>query len=129
MYFHRIRSPENIRNLKLGKPNMNALVQEKHLQIRNKTRRFAEEIIKPVIYDFDEKEIFPIELVREMGMTGMLGMTAPVEFGGQGSDYLSYIIAIEEMARVDSSMAATLAAHNSLGIGPILEFGTLHQKE
>ena len=108
---------------------MNALVQEKHLQIRNKTRRFAEEIIKPVIYDFDEKEIFPIELVREMGMTGMLGMTAPVEFGGQGSDYLSYIIAIEEMARVDSSMAATLAAHNSLGIGPILEFGTLHQKE
>jgi alkylation response protein AidB-like acyl-CoA dehydrogenase len=108
---------------------MNALLQEKHHRIREKVRQFAETYVKPVIDDFDEKEIFPIELVREMGKTGVLGMTAPVEFGGQGSDYLSYIIAIEEMARVDSSMAATLAAHNSLGVGPIVEFGTQKQKE
>jgi len=108
---------------------MNAILQEKHQQIRAKVRKFAETIIKPVIDDFDEKEIFPVELVREMGKTGVLGMTAPVEFGGLGSDYLSYIIAIEEMARVDSSMAATLAAHNSLGVGPIVEFGTQKQKE
>ncbi len=108
---------------------MNALLQEKHHQIREKVRYFAETFIKPVIDDFDEKEIFPVELVREMGKTGILGMTAPVEFGGQGSDYLSYIIAIEEVARVDSSMAATLAAHNSLGVGPIVEFGSQHQKE
>jgi len=108
---------------------MNALLQEKHHQIRAKVRQFAEAIIRPVIDDFDEKEIFPIELVREMGKIGVLGMTAPVEFGGLGSDYLSYVIAIEEMARVDSSMAATLAAHNSLGVGPIVEFGTQKQKE
>jgi len=108
---------------------MNALLQEKHHQIRAKVRQFAESIVKPVIDDFDEKEIFPIELVREMGKIGVLGMTAPVEFGGLGSDYLSYVIAIEEMARVDSSMAATLAAHNSLGVGPIIEFGTQKQKE
>jgi len=108
---------------------MNALLQEKHHQIRAKVRQFAETFVKPVIDDFDEKEIFPVELVREMGKTGVLGMTAPVEFGGQGSDYLSYVIAIEEMARVDSSMAATLAAHNSLGVGPIVEFGTQKQKE
>jgi len=108
---------------------MNALLQEKHHQIRVKVRRFAETFIKPVIDDFDEKEIFPVELVREMGKIGVLGMTAPVEFGGVGSDYLSYIIAIEEMARIDSSMAATLAAHNSLGVGPIVEFGTQKQKE
>ena len=108
---------------------MNALLKEKHHEIREKVRQFAEQIVKPVIDDFDEKEIFPTELVREMGKTGVMGMTAPVEFGGLGSDYLSYIIAIEEMARVDSSMAATLAAHNSLGIGPILEFGTQKQKE
>jgi len=108
---------------------MNALIHERHLLIRRKTRQFAEEIIKPVIDDFDEKEIFPVELVREMGKTGVLGMTAPIEFGGQGSDYLSYIIAIEEVARVDSSMAATLAAHNSLGLGPIIEFGTAQQKQ
>jgi alkylation response protein AidB-like acyl-CoA dehydrogenase len=108
---------------------MNALLQEKHRLIREKVRHFAETIIKPVIDDFDEKEIFPVELVREMGKIGVLGMTAPVEFGGQGSDYLSYVIAIEEMARIDSSMAATLAAHNSLGVGPIVEFGTQKQKE
>lgn len=108
---------------------MNALLQEKHHLIRAKVRQFAETIIKPVIDDFDEKEIFPIELVREMGKIGVLGMTAPVEFGGLGSDYLSYVIAIEEMARIDSSMAATLAAHNSLGVGPIVEFGTQKQKE
>ena len=108
---------------------MNALLQENHHQIRAKVRQFAEKIVKPVIDDFDEKEIFPVELVREMGKTGVLGMNAPVEFGGQGSDCLSYIIAIEEMARVDSSMAATLAAHNSLGVGPILDFGTQKQKE
>ncbi len=108
---------------------MNALLQEKHHLIRAKVRQFAEAIIKPVIDDFDEKEIFPIELVREMGKIGVLGMTAPIEFGGLGSDYLSYVIAIEEIARVDSSMAATLAAHNSLGVGPIVEFGTQKQKE
>lgn len=107
---------------------MNALLQEKHHQIRAKVRHFAEIVIKPVIDDYDEKEIFPVELVREMGKLGVLGMTAPVEFGGQGSDYLSYVIAIEEMARIDSSMAATLAAHNSLGVGPIVEFGTQEQK-
>jgi len=108
---------------------MNALLQKKHHLIREKVRHFAEAIIKPVIDDFDEKEIFPVELVREMGKTGILGMIAPEDLGGQGSDYLSYIIAIEEMARIDSSMAATLAAHNSLGVGPILEFGTKKQKE
>src|SRR5450759_3081335 len=108
---------------------MNALLQENHHQIRAKVRQFAEEIVKPVIDDFDAKEIFQVELVRDMGKTGVLGMNAPIEFGGQGSDCLSYIIAIEEMARVDSSMAATLAAHNSLGVGPILDFGTQKQKE
>lgn len=107
---------------------MNALLQEKHHQIRAKVRQFAETVIKPVIDYYDEKEIFPVELVREMGKLGVLGMTAPVEFGGHGADYLSYVIAIEEMARIDSSMAATLAAHNSLGVGPIVEFGTQEQK-
>ncbi|HAQ20130.1 MAG TPA: acyl-CoA dehydrogenase [Prolixibacteraceae bacterium] len=108
---------------------MNALLLEKHHQIREEVRKFAEQVVKPVIDDFDEKEIFPIELVREMGKIGVLGMTAPMEFGGLDSDYLSYVIAIEEMARVDSSMAATLAAHNSLGVGPIVEFGNQKQKE
>ena len=108
---------------------MNALLKEEHQRIRAKVRQFAEETIKPVIDDFDEKEVFPLGLVREMGKTGVLGMQVPREFGGLGSDTLSYIIAVEEMARIDSSMAATLAAHNSLGVGPILEFGSQQQKE
>ena len=108
---------------------MNALLKKEHHQVRAKVRQFAEQTIKPVIDDFDEKEIFPIGLVREMGKTGILGMQVPLELGGMGSDSLSYIIAVEEMARIDSSMAATLAAHNSLGVGPILEFGTQKQKE
>lgn len=108
---------------------MNALLKEEHHQIRAKVRQFAEQTIKPVIDDFDEKEIFPVGLVREMGKTGILGMQVPRELGGLGSDTLSYIIAVEEMARIDSSMAATLAAHNSLGVGPILDFGTQQQQE
>ena len=108
---------------------MNALLKEEHHQLRTRIRSFAEEKIKPVIDDFDEKEIFPVELIREMGRTGILGMQVPIEWGGIGSDTLSYIIAIEEIARIDSSMAATLAAHNSLGVGPILEFGNPEQKK
>lgn len=108
---------------------MNALLKEEHHQLRQMVRSFAEEHIKPVIDDFDEKEIFPVGLVREMGKTGILGMQVPKAYGGLGSDTLSYIIAIEEMARIDSSMGATLAAHNSLGVGPILEFGNREQKE
>ncbi|HET6558280.1 MAG TPA: acyl-CoA dehydrogenase family protein [Prolixibacteraceae bacterium] len=108
---------------------MNALLKEEHHRLRQMVRSFAEKEIKPVIDDFDEKEIFPVALVREMGKTGILGMQVPKAYGGLGSDTLSYIIAIEEIARIDSSMAATMAAHNSLGVGPILEFGTREQKE
>jgi alkylation response protein AidB-like acyl-CoA dehydrogenase len=96
---------------------MNALLTEKHHQIRAKVREFAQKVVKPVIGEYDEREEFPVALVREMGKLGVLGMHVPEEYGGQGSDYLSYLIAIEEMARVDSSMAATLAAHNSLALG------------
>ncbi|HAH25552.1 MAG TPA: acyl-CoA dehydrogenase, partial [Prolixibacteraceae bacterium] len=108
---------------------MNALLKDEHHQIRAKVREFAEQIVKPVIDDFDEKELFPVKLVGEMGKTGVLGMQVPRQLGGLGCDTLSYIIAVEEMARIDSSMAATLAAHNSLGVGPIVEFGTQQQKE
>ncbi len=107
---------------------MNALLTEKHHQIRAKVREFAQKVVKPVIGEYDEREEFPVALVREMGKLGVLGMHVPEEYGGQGSDYLSYLIAIEEMARVDSSMAATLAAHNSLGVGPFLDFATPEQK-
>lgn len=108
---------------------MNALLKQIHHEVRARVRAFAEEKIKPVIGKFEALEEFPVELIRAMGSLDLFGMQAPVEHGGQGSDYLSFIIAVEELARVDSSMAATLAAHNSLGVGPILEFGTEEQKQ
>ena len=85
--------------------------------------------VKPVIGEFEAKEEFPEELIKSMSEINVFGMQAPVEYGGQGTDYLSFIIAVEELARVDSSVAATLAAHNSLGVGPILMFGTEAQKK
>jgi len=108
---------------------MNALLKKVHHEVRAKVRAFAEEKIKPVIGEFEAMEIFPMELIKSMRSLNIFGMHAPVEYGGQGSDYLSYIIAVEELARVDSSVAATVAAHNSLGIGPIMMFGTEAQKK
>ena len=108
---------------------MNALITEKHEKLRRKVRAFAEEEIKPVIGTYDSREEFPVHLVKEMGKLGVFGMVVPEKYGGKNADYLSYIIAVEELARVDSSMAATLAAHNSLGVGPILAFGTEEQKQ
>ena len=108
---------------------MNALLKQIHHEVRARVRAFAVEKIKPVIGKFEALEEFPVELIKAMGSLNLFGMHAPVEYGGQGSDYLSFIIAVEELARVDSSMAATLAAHNSLGVGPLLEFGTEAQKQ
>lgn len=107
---------------------MNLYETSQHRDVRLKVRDFAEKEIKPAILDLDEKEIFSADLVKKMGQLGLMGMHLPKTYGGQGFDTLSYIIAIEELARVDSSIAATLAAHNSLGIGPIFEYGTEAQK-
>lgn len=100
-----------------------------HKMIRQSTRDFAQREIKPVAAELDEKALFSYELTKKMGDMGFLGITTPVEYGGQGLDYLSYIIIVEELARIDSSQAATIAAHNSLGTGPIINFGTEEQKK
>lgn len=108
---------------------MNFNLSEEHEQIRNTVRDFAEKKIKPVAQELDEKEQFSYDLTREMGAMGLFGIYLPPKYGGAGMDYLSYIIAVEEIARVDGSQAATLAAHNSLGIGPIYNYGSKEQKE
>ena len=102
---------------------------EEHEMIRDDVRRFAEKEIKPYAQELDEKEEFSIEITKKMGKLGLFGVVVPEEYGGQGLDYLSYIIAIEEIARVDGSHAATIAAHDSLGVGPFLYFGTEEQKK
>ncbi|MFZ0243800.1 MAG: acyl-CoA dehydrogenase family protein [Desulfobacterales bacterium] len=97
--------------------------------IRKEVRRFAESEIAPLAVELDEKEEFSPELTRKMGEIGLFGMFVSEEYEGQQLDYLSYIIAVEEIARVDGSQAATIAAGNSLGIGPINYFGTPEQKK
>jgi short/branched chain acyl-CoA dehydrogenase len=99
-----------------------------HEILRSTVQRFAHQEIQPVAKDLDEREEFSVELTRSMGALGLFGIFVSENYGGQGLDYLSYIIATEEIARVDGSQAATVAAGNSLGIGPIYAFGTEEQK-
>lgn len=108
---------------------MDELLDKKYVEYRQKVRMFAESEIKPVAIELDRKEEFSVELAKKMGQAGLFGITMPKNLGGQGLDYLSYIIAIEEVARVDSSPAATIAAHNSLGLTPIYTYGTPEQKK
>ena len=103
-------------------------LSDEQKMIRETVRDFAEREIKPLAKDLDEKGEFSYDLTKKMGELGLFGMYLPEKYGGQGMDTLSYIIAVEELARVDSSQAATLAAHNSLGIGPIYYYGSEEQK-
>ena len=107
---------------------MNFDLTEEQELIRQTVRDFAEREIKPIAQELDEKAEFSYDLTEKMGELGLFGMYLPEKYGGQGMDTLSYIIAVEELARVDGSQAATLAAHNSLGIGPIYYYGTEEQK-
>jgi len=97
--------------------------------IRREVRKFAENEIAPVAPELDEKEEFSAALTRKMGEIGLFGMFVSEEYEGQALDYISYIVAVEEVARIDGSQAATIAAGNSLGIGPINYFGTKEQKK
>ncbi|MFW6052620.1 MAG: acyl-CoA dehydrogenase family protein [Desulfosalsimonas sp.] len=96
--------------------------------IRKEIRKFAEKEIAPVAGELDDCEEFSADLTRKIGDIGLFGMFVSEDYGGQGLDYISYIIAVEELARVDGSQAATVAAGNSLGIGPLYYFGTEEQK-
>lgn len=97
--------------------------------LRESVRDFASKEIAPVAASLDEREEFSIDLTRKMGQLGLFGTVVSHEYGGQGMDYLSYIVCVEELARVDGSQAATIAAHNSLGAAPIYYYGTEEQKK
>ena len=96
---------------------------------RQSIRTFAESEIRPVARELDEREGFSIELTRKMASLGLLGCFVSEKYGGSNMGYISYAIAVEELARVDGSQAATIAAGNSLGIGPIYYFGNEEQKQ
>jgi alkylation response protein AidB-like acyl-CoA dehydrogenase len=96
--------------------------------LRNTVREFAENEIAPKARELDEKEQFSVEITKQMGELGLFGMFVSEDYGGSDMGYVAYIIAVEEIARVDGSHAATVAAGNSLGIGPINYFGSEEQK-
>ncbi|MCX7702653.1 MAG: acyl-CoA dehydrogenase [Planctomycetota bacterium] len=102
---------------------------EEEKMIRDMVRDFAERRIAPIAAEIDEKNEFPLDVVREMGKLGILGIPVPQEYGGGGASTLAYIIAVEELSKVSGSMGITLAAHHSLGTFPIMEFGDKRQKE
>jgi alkylation response protein AidB-like acyl-CoA dehydrogenase len=96
--------------------------------LRSSVRDFAREVVAPVIAEHYEKHTFPYEVIRQMGKMGLFGLPFPEEHGGMGGDYFALCLALEELARVDSSVAITLEAAVSLGAMPIFRFGTAEQK-
>jgi len=92
-------------------------------------RDFAEKEIKPTRAEFDEKAEYPIEILRRLGEMGIMGMAVPPEYGGSGADVISYAIAVEELSKIDPSVAVAVSVHNSLGCDPIVKFGTEEQKK
>ncbi len=107
---------------------MDLALSEEHELVRRTVREFALERVAPVAAELDREARFPYELVRELAELGLMGMPIPEEYGGAGSDTVSYAIAIEELTRVDSSLAITVSAHTSLGTMPIFLFGNEEQK-
>ncbi|MEV5138974.1 acyl-CoA dehydrogenase family protein [Streptomyces syringium] len=99
-----------------------------HEALRRTVQEFAHDVVAPKIGDFYERHEFPYEIVREMGRMGLFGLPFPEEYGGMGGDYLALGLALEELARVDSSVAITLEAGVSLGAMPIFRFGTEEQR-
>jgi short/branched chain acyl-CoA dehydrogenase len=104
------------------------LTDEQRL-LQSTVREFAREEIAPVAEELDRTKSFPYEIVAKLGELGLMGIPFPEEYGGGGADTLSYTLAVEELARVDSSVCITMAAHTSLGTMPIHLWGTSEQKE
>jgi alkylation response protein AidB-like acyl-CoA dehydrogenase len=100
-----------------------------HEELRKTVEQFARDTVAPVIGDYYERGEFPYDLVASMGRMGLFGLPFPEEYGGMGGDYLALSLALEELARVDSSVAITLEAGVGLGAMPIFRFGTEAQKQ
>ena len=103
-------------------------LSKEHELVRSTVREFAERHVAPVAEELDRESRFPYDLVSELADLGLMGMPIPEEYGGAGTDTVSYAIAIEELTRVDSSVAITVAAHTSLGTMPIFLFGSEEQR-
>jgi short-chain 2-methylacyl-CoA dehydrogenase len=107
---------------------LNFDLDSEHELVRSTVRDFAQQRVAPVAEELDRESRFPYDLVGELAELGLMGMTISEQYGGAGADTVSYAIAVEELTRVDSSVAITVAAHHSLGTLPIYYFGTEEQK-
>lgn len=107
---------------------VNFRLDEEHEALRESVRQFARDVVAPAIPEHYEQHTFPYEIVRQMGKMGLFGLPFPEEYGGMGGGYFALCLALEELARVDSSVAITLEAAISLGAMPIYRFGTDEQK-
>ena len=107
---------------------MNLDLSPEHELIRNTVRDFAQGEVAPVAEELDRTKSFPYEIVAKLGGLGLMGIPFPQRYGGGGGDTLAYALAVEELTRVDSSVAITLCAHTSLGTQPIYLFGSEEQK-
>lgn len=107
---------------------MNFDLSDHHQLIRRTVSEFAHQEIAPVAHELDATKAFPYEIVRQLGELGLMGIPFPEEYGGGGGDSLAYALAVEELTRVDSSVAITLCAHTSLGTQPIYLYGSEEQK-
>jgi len=99
-----------------------------HFQVRDMVRDFAQQVVKPSARKYDLESAFPWDNVRQMADLGLFGIPWPEALGGSGLDYLSYILVIHELAKVDASHAITVSAHTTLGTSPIVDFGTPEQR-
>ncbi|MCK4948668.1 MAG: acyl-CoA dehydrogenase [Thermoplasmata archaeon] len=104
-------------------------LSDEQKMLKRTVRDFAEKEIKPTRAEFDEKAEYPIEILRRLGDMGIMGMAIPPEYGGSGADVISYAIAVEELSKIDPSVAVAVSVHNSLGCDPIVKFGTEEQKK
>ena len=108
---------------------MDFKLSKEQLMLQKMYREFAENEVKPIAADVDEEERFPEETVKKMAKLGMMGIYLPKEYGGAGADYLSYVMAVGEMAKVCGTTSVVLSAHTSLCCNPIFEYGTEEQKQ
>jgi short-chain 2-methylacyl-CoA dehydrogenase len=109
-------------------PSVDFQLSDEQRLLRDTVRDFARQEVAPVAEELDREKRFPYEIVEKMGGLGLMGIPFPEEYGGGGADTLSYVLAVEELARIDSSVCITMAAHTSLGTMPIYLWGTDEQK-
>ena len=103
-------------------------LNDNQIIIRDTIREFAEKSIRPVVMKYDESQEFPAEIIKQLGELGFLGVLVPEEYGGAGLGYIEFAVIIEELARVDPSVALSVAAHNGLGTNHLYRFGNENQR-